>query len=294
MTGSAMSVEQVPPVKAACVPGVTTAPASEGPQRREAAAAWLALTAPGSVLARCLFTLALLILPTVSAMFYVATAIRIAAGMLLLVQISTTVVVVRRPAYWPAALAWLVGLLADAVLCGILIGADPQWSGPGVALVPIILAISFAAQGGGAMLRACAALGLGAAIAFASGMGPSVLLLSSVPPAQRTVLSVETHFVGHHATGAPREAFTSQLSVETSFAGRSVQWSVPPAFPISLEVETSFAGVPVFGSSAALFLPVLAVFFVALCVGTFINLLRIGKSRDSLIAEMMRAGRACV
>jgi len=226
-----------------------------------ALASWLTLTAPGALLTLGLLALMLVAAPWLSGGVHVAARVRFVAAALLILHGVTASLVLRREGQWLAATA-VVGLFAmDALGAGILLGADLRLTSPGVALCLAVLVMSLMAGGATVgtanLLVACA----GIIAAQYGGLMPLVV--------------------------SPAVSFPTTLSVEPSYANVPALASAGPAFATMLSVEPTYAGHMVlsFGSSAALFLPALAVALVAMCLGLGVNLLWAHKVRGAVDAE---------
>lgn len=252
-------------------------------------AAWLTLTAPGLLLTCGIVALALSIAPALTTAVFVAPVVRTAAVVLLLLHVVSTVLMVWRSRRWPKAI--LLGLLGiDALLCGVLAGAERQLLGPAVALVVAGLAVSLAAGGGRALLCGAVVAGIGAGMAILSGTPAPVAFLPRL--AFHTALSVEAGFAGVPAVDPTLPSFATTLRVETSFAGASAIDAAVVSLPTRLSVETAFGVVPARAWSLPLFMPALAVTLVAVCIGAAASLLRLRTARSAVAAAMVAAGRS--
>lgn len=230
--------------------------------RRAAGAAWVALTAPGALVSCATLTLALLVVPRVTPLVVVAPVAQHVAALLLLLHAAVTGVLVLRPG-GSLALLFVALLVADAVLCGVLLGA--QRHGPASLLTCAVLVISLEVGGGGAA-AVCAIAAAVAALA-AAGWGSDAAVF--VPAAM---------------------SFPTTLAVETSFAGAVVVAPVT-SLPTTLSVETWMGGVPAFASWEELFVPTLALVLAALCLGLATSAWCVRKARTAVAASIVATAR---
>ena len=231
---------------------------------------WLALTAPGALLALGLLALMLVAAPWMSGLVHVAARVRFVAGVLLLAHGVAAIVALTRGERAPTAAAVVAVLVADAFGAGVLFGADLRMNTPGVPICLAVLAMSLMAGGSAAGAASVLAVGAGIGVAQAFGLAPLMV--------------------------APAVWFPTTLSVETSFANVPALAPAPPVFATMLSVETMYAGrfVSSIGSSVPLFLPAMAVVSVAMCIGVAVNLLWVRKARGAGGAKLDSVHRSVV
>jgi hypothetical protein len=250
--------------------------------RRDAVAAWLALTAPGALVTCAIISLALLLIPELTPRVIVPPAVRYAAAGLLLVHAALTGVLVLKPGQWLVALLFLFLLATDAGLCGVLLNGPEHRLALLVAVAVLVMSLEVGGWLAAALTVAATAVGTGVAAVW----GISSALVVPIAVAFPTTLAVETSFAGHAVVAAPAVSFATRLSVDTSRAG------VPAlTFPTVLSVETWVAGGPAFASPEGLFIPGLALVLVALCLGLATSLWRVRKARTAVAASIVAAAR---
>lgn len=247
------------------VPEPTGADPGAWERRSPAFASWLALTAPGALLTLALLGLILVAGPWVSGELRVDALVRACAGALLLLHAGTASAVLKPGGQRWAAAAVLALLAADALGAGVLWGADLRMDSPAMVFCVAVAAMSAMVGGAAVGVASLLTAGVGVGTAQAVGLLPLVV--------------------------APAVWFPTTLSVETSFANVPAFASVAPAFTTMLSVETTYAGrlVSSVGSSAALFMPVVAIVLVAICLGVGVNLAWGRKVRGTNDAEFGRA-----
>jgi hypothetical protein len=234
--------------------------------RHAAVASWLALTAPGLLLAQAIMALVLVGAPWLTAFVYVAPLVRAAAALLLVAHCVSAALMMSRPRRWPLAVLCLTLLVVDALLGGILVSGSAQPSGAAAPVVLLALGVSLG--GGGWRTTLVALLGSAAGVA----------------------LGLWCNFTGP-LLACPALSFPTVLSIETSFAGVTPIVPVVVSFPGPLSVETFLAGVPFQASTAPLFMPALTIVLVALVVGLGANVIRVRKAKAGVIEFIVAAGR---
>jgi hypothetical protein len=246
----------------------------QGEQGGDDVVSWLALTAPGMLLSGAVLALTLMVAPRFAMFVYVAPAVRRAAGLLLLAQVLTTVLLLWRPAR-----PWLEGavsrlLLLEAFACGVVVGADSGLFRPGVPIALVVLAMGFEASGWAGFVHGSVGTAAGAVVAPWCGVAAPMLLVRG--PSFPTALSIDTVFAGMRLpTGIP--GLLARLAVDP-FSGKPHFGDTLGPFSTTLSVETFFGTVPV-GDSAALFVPALVLASVALWAGIALNLRRVRTTR---------------
>jgi hypothetical protein len=208
--------------------------------------------------------------PWLSSAVQVAPSVRATAASLLLAHGVAAVLVLTRGRQWFATASVLALLGVDALGAGLLFGADVQATSPAISLCLAVLLLSSLAGGWLAGLVSTLAAAVGVAVATYGGFAP--LLLSAAV------------------------WFPTTLSVETSFANVRALAVVARSVPTMLSIETFYRGSPILsvGSSAPLFIPVLAMTLVAICIGAGANLLWARKARGAVAAEVDAAHRSMV
>lgn len=256
--------------------------ASSSSDRGAALAAWLALTAPGALVTCAVITLALVGAHRYMPWIVISPAVRQAAVALLIVHVVVTIAVVLWPGRWWTAFLFLGLLAADALLCGMLVGAEGR--GPAALLAFGVLVISLEVGGWLGAALSVVAVSSGAVAAIWWGIGCPLVLPAAL--SFPTALAVETSFAGGAMLSAPVASFPTTLSVETSIVG------VPGVtFPTGLSVETWMAGMPAFASPGELFIPVLSVVLAALCLGLTTSMWRVRRARTAVAASIVSAAR---
>ncbi|HXQ21717.1 MAG TPA: hypothetical protein VN812_08585 [Candidatus Acidoferrales bacterium] len=240
--------------------------AAEREIQRAAAASWLALTAPGMLLTQAAAALALMVMPWVTTLVYVAPVVRAVAAGLLIAHCATTVLMLSSPRWWPFAVTYVVLLVLEAFLAGILVSGSAQPRGAAAPVVLLALAVSLCGGGWRTALTA--------ALASAAGV----------------TLGLWHHFTGPLLAG-PAFSFPTILSIETAFAGVNPIVPAVVSFPGALSVETFLAGVPFQASTAPLFMPALTIVLAALVVGLGANMLWVRKAKADVIELIVAAGR---
>jgi hypothetical protein len=235
---------------------------TDGRLRREAVAAWLALTAPGALVTCATITLALVLVPVITPLVVVSPAVRYGAGGLLLLHAAVTGILVLTPSQW-MALLFLALLAADALLCGALLSA--QWHGPAPLFAFAVVVISL--EVGGWVAAAICVVGTAVGVVAATWSGIASMVL--VPAAM---------------------SFPTTLAVETSFGG-SVVAGATTSQPTALSVETWIGGMPAFASWEELLVPTLTLVLAALYLGLATSLWRVRKARSAVAASIMAAAR---
>jgi hypothetical protein len=247
-----------------------------------AAAAWLALTAPGALVTCAIVTLALLVVPTLTPLVVVPRGVQLGAAGLLLAHAGVTVLLDLRPGRTWEAVVFLSLLGLEALLCGMLL-AGPQ-DGLTPLLACAILVMSLEVGGWLTAGLSVAASVLGALAA--TWWGISVALVMPVAASLPTTLAVETSFAGAAVIMAPPVAFSSAINVNAAPA------AAPAAtFSTQLSVETWMAGGPAFASPQELFVPALALVLVALCLGLATSTWRVRRARAAVAASIVAAAR---
>jgi hypothetical protein len=255
--------------------------------RREAVAAWLTLTAPGALVTCAVMTVALIAVPQLTPWVSVGAGVRRVAAVLLLIHAAVTLAIVLKPGHWPLALLFLGLLALDALLGGLLIGAQPHAAAALIAVA--VLVISLEVGGWLAASLSVVATGVGAAAAVWWEIGSGLLLQAAV--SFPTMLAVETSFAGRAALAAPAAAVPTVLTVETLVAGVPAVDS--PAMPLGtvLSVETRYADAPAFASAEEVFVAALAIALVALCLGLGTSVWRVRRARSAVAASIVAAAR---
>ncbi len=230
------------------------APDALGPSARERSAlrAWLVLVAPGLLVTRGGISLAIIIAPLLTRGVHVAVVARVTAAGLLLAQVASTSLMLRRGGLRSMAV-FVTFLAIDLLLCGIVLGADRQvWNGAPIAAVA--LAMTFEVAGWGS--AGVGALLLGAGLAAARWLE-----------------------IGAPLVWPDTLMFGTTLSVETSYAGLPVVDAAVRSFPTALHVDTAFDGASGLGWTAALLLPAWAIPLAALSIGVAVNVVRVRRAR---------------
>jgi hypothetical protein len=224
-----------------------------GAGERGALRAWLVLVAPGLLVTRGGILLAVIAAPLLTASVRVALVARVTAAGLLLAQVASTRLLLRRRG--PRSEGVFVTFLAiDVLLAGVLLAAEGRLWGAGVPIAVVALAMSFEVAG-------WASAGVGA------------LLLSAGFAATRWFE------IGAPLVWPDALMFGTTLSVETSYAGLPVVEAAVRSFPTALHVETSFGGTSGLGWTATLLLPVWAIALAALSIGVAVNVVRVRRAR---------------
>jgi hypothetical protein len=232
--------------------------------------AGLAQRMPGMLRSRFIVLTALIVAPWLTPLVYVETTVRIVAGALLGLHLLVALYVMRRPeSRWSRRLA-AVAVLADAVGCGVLLGAAVHVYGAGVPLAAVVLVMAFETGGWRLVRPAFAAVLCTAAATLWKGLGTPLIL----SPAFLFVstLNVETRFAGAPAVAVKHPTLATILTVERAFGGELVE-SETLAFPTSLRVDTSFDGLPGVLTEDAVFVPALGLAILAICVGSGASLI---------------------
>jgi len=234
----------------------------DGRVRREAVAAWLALTAPGALVTCAAITLALVLVPVFTPLVVVSPAVRYGAAALLLLHGAVVGLLVRAPGQ-SMALLFLTLLTTDGLLCGGLLHA--QWHGPAslVALAVFVISVDV----GGWVAAAISAVATAVGVFAAAWSGIQITVLAGVAM-----------------------SFPTTLSVETSFGGAVVAGPAPSR-STALSVETWMGGVPAFASWEELFVPTLVLVLAALYLGLATSLRRVRKARSAVAASIVAAAR---
>jgi hypothetical protein len=226
-------------------------------------ARWLRLTTPGTLISRSAVILALILAPSFTLLVHVDKPVRFVAAVLLFVHVVAGVFVLRSSCPRLAIAVAGALLCVDAVLSGVMLGADGRMSSPPVAIGMVVLAIGFQTGGWRALCVCSIGLGLGVAVAIWSDMGAPFVF-------------------------SPALSYSTALNVETSFAGTRALARPVYHFSTRLKVDTSFAGGPAIGQSARLFVPALVLACIALCAGNGVTLLRVGRERHRMERDRER------
>ncbi|MFQ5667056.1 MAG: hypothetical protein ACE5I7_11565 [Candidatus Binatia bacterium] len=258
----------------------------QGRSRREAVASWLALMAPGMLLTRGTIVLALLAAPSLMPWVPVTFTVRLVAAVLLLMHLGSTASLVRHPRAWPLAATFLGLVTLDALLCGALLGADPQLHSPALPLGLAVLALGLTAGGWLAATACLGAAGIGAIAAVWWGMSPALFVPLTF--SFQTILAVDNHF-GGAVVGSLGLSFPTTLGVDTLFGGVPAAVTAGNSFRTVLSVDTFFAGSPAGSGLEILFTPALAVALTALCTGMGLNLWRARQARTAVVPSMLPA-----
>jgi hypothetical protein len=234
--------------------------------RRNAAAAWVGVMAPGILLAQALGVLALIAAPWLTMAVYVVPAVKLIAAALLLMQAVTCAFVL-----WgggrAAVVAFMAVLMVEALGAGLLLGEDLQPWSPTTAICLAIVVMSVMAGSGLGGLASVLAIAVG--VGLAMHPGPAGPLLRSA----MLVLG-------------------AALGVDTSIANAPPLATTAVSFPTMLSVEASYAGSPVVvGASAPLFLPALAIALLVVLIGGGLNMLRARKAAAAVAVAIVAAHR---
>ncbi len=255
--------------------------------QREAVAAWLALTAPGALLTCAVISGAVAMAPHLAPWVAVPEDVGRAAALLLVIHAAVTLAIVLKPGRWRLALLFLGLLAVDAVLGGLLVGAQPHGAAAGIAVA--VLVMSFKVGGWLAASVSVVATGIGVAAAVWWGIGHGLLLQAAI--SCPTTLAVETSFPGSTVIAARAAAAPTALSVETFVGGAPARRSSVVSFPTVLSVDTQFAGAPAFASAEEVFVPALTVVLIALCLGLGASVWRVRRARSAVAAAIVAAAR---
>jgi len=253
--------------------------------------AWLGVTAPGMLITRGLVLGGMIVIPRWTSSVYVAPRTQLIAAVLLALHATGAVLLMRNAVSLRLrVVVGIAGCAADAVACGLIIGADGQLRGPGGALAAVVVGLNVAARGWRGLVLSALALTAGAATAIQGSISPVVAAVPRLSFA--TILSVDIAYYGAPAVRAASMPTTTTLSVETAFPGAPRQSAEPASFPTTLSVETALGGSAAPANvRSALFLPVLAGGMAALCVGAACNLMRVRRTRTAVAAQMLAASR---
>lgn len=230
--------------------------------RREAGAAWLAVTAPGALVTCGIITLALLLVPVITPLVVVSPAVRYGAAALLVLH-GAVIGILALTRGQRMALLFVALLAADALVCGALLGV--QWHGPAPLFACAVVVISLAVGGWLGAAVCIVATAVGVVAATWSGIAGTVLAPAAM-------------------------SFPTTLEVETSFGGAAV---AGPATSQStaLSVETWIGGMPAFASWEELLVPTLVLVLGALYLGLATSLWRVRKARSAVAASIVAAAR---
>ena len=234
--------------------------------RRNAAAEWVGVMAPGILLAQALGVLALIAAPWLTMAVYVLPAVKLVAAALLLMQAVTCVFLLRGGGR-TAVVAFMTVLMVEALGAGLLLGVDLQPWSPTTAICLAILVMSVMA---GSWLG-----GLASVLAIAVGVG-----LATHPGPAGPLLRSAMLMLG------------AALGLDTSIANIPPLATTAASFPTMLSVETSYDGSPVVvGASAPLFVPALAIALLAVAIGGGLNVLRARKATAAVAKAIVAAQR---
>jgi hypothetical protein len=283
-----MSTEPAPLIEAvAQAEGAAEAPLSDSTGAR--VASWLALTAPGVLLSWGLVLLALIVVPLLTPLVYAEAAVRWGAALLLLAHIVSAVLMLRRPG-GAVATIWCALLATEAVLCGVVMSAQPQLRGLGVPVGVVALAVGTEAGGWLGVMLCAWAVAVGAAVGVWLDVGTPLVFVPA--PVFSSVLSVETRFgewaLGQWTGGSDVTSGPMAVSAARLLADVLATAGSEAAFPSQLTVETSFAGASGMHATGPLFVPALALALVAVGAGAAVNLVR---ARGVRPRETVRAVR---
>jgi hypothetical protein len=230
----------------------------------------LALRAPGTLRSRMVVLAALIATPWLTATVHIDAAVRCTAGGLLVLHLWGAWYVRHRADPLRGGVVAFAQMVADAVGCGVLIGAGDSLWGAGTPLAAVVLVIAFETARAPGMLAAAVVMLAVTAVTY--WVNPGSPLILSPQPTFETTLGVDTTFGGAPAVDAVAKGLPTVLDPDPTFGGARVS----PAgitFPTTLAVDTSFNGVSALAVPHGVFVFALGLALLSICVGSGASLI---------------------
>jgi hypothetical protein len=245
---------------------------------RRYGAAWLAHRSAGMLRTRVAILLGLALAPWLTTAIYVEPVVRGVAVLLTILHAACALYLQTVPDDRRARSVARSEVAADALGCGILLGATGSiW---GAALPLAVVALVLAREAGGSRLLLGASVVMLACAGATAWRGVGTTLVMAPRLVIPTMLGIETSFGNGRPAASISAPLPTLLDVDETFAGEAATPAAPVAFASTLRVDTTFRGVSAFQEPERLFVPALGLATFAICIGSGASL--IGMSSKQL------------